>query len=148
MKKLPQIPPKHLFEAPNESRYFDELPQKVRSKILEQKTKSLPNKLWSFFIKPQFSLPIASAALLIGFWWASIQTVPTTDVPSTELQAQLKSIPKQDIQNYLLEQNLSQEDIIDFANSEKLDLTAQNNLNQVPEEVLEEALEEDLEEYL
>lgn len=147
MKKLPQIPPNHHFDVPDEARYFDELSQRVRQKQLS-KSKKAPQALIFKLLKPQFSLSFVAVMLVAAFiWWEQV-AAHRQPVEET-LKASLNQVSQQEIQNYLLEQNLSNEEIIDFIDEENIQLTATNPLKHLSDEELEELVADDeLEDYL
>lgn len=144
MKKLPQTPPKHHFDVPDEDRYFDQLPQRVRQNQLLQ-AKKTPQALIFKLLKPQFSLSFVAVLLLcVAFiWWDQ----PVAQKSNEEvLYTSLKQLSQKEIQNYLLEQNLSNEEIIDFIDEENIQLTATNPLKHLSDEEL--VADDELEDYL
>ncbi|MFZ1807092.1 MAG: hypothetical protein WAU36_07725 [Cyclobacteriaceae bacterium] len=121
--KLEDIPKKNVFKEPEG--YFDELPGIIQSRIAEKERK--PSGAPSLGLVLRYALPV----LAVGFALFLIfrQSDPMTSNPE-EL---LASVDAEALSSYLIESDLTTEELLDFAQLDNEDIDALNDQLLYPE---------------
>ncbi|MBZ0245097.1 MAG: hypothetical protein K8H85_04035 [Cyclobacteriaceae bacterium] len=121
--KLEDIPKKNVFKEPEG--YFDELPGIIQSRITERERK--PSWIPSYGLVLRYALPV----LAVGFALFLIfrQSTPMSANPE-EL---LASVDAEALSDYLIESDMTTEELLDFANLDEEDINALNDQLLYPE---------------
>ncbi len=111
MKKLEDIPKKQIFEVPEG--YFDKLPGVIQSRIAEQ----IPvrEQISYFALSLRYALPAIVLIAASFFVYQNYYNAQPTDAESI-----LASVDSQDLVDYLDEDDVSIEDILENVNTEEI----------------------------
>jgi len=127
--KLEDIPKKTVFKEPEG--YFDELPGIIQSRISEQERK--PS--WTFGLVLRYALPV----LAVGF--ALFLIFRQSDPMYSNPEELLASVDTEALSSYLIESDMTTEELLDFAQLDNVDIEALNDQLLYPEmdiDILEE----------
>ncbi|MEQ8364930.1 MAG: hypothetical protein RIF39_00875 [Cyclobacteriaceae bacterium] len=128
--KLEDIPKKNVFKEPEG--YFDELPGIIQSRISKEETK--PLGIPSFELVLRYALPV----LTVGF---ALFLIFRQSDPMTNPEELLASVDTNALSNYLIESDLTTEELLDYAQLDYEDIDALNDQLLYPEidiDILEE----------
>lgn len=128
--KLEDIPKKNVFKAPEG--YFDKLPGIIQSRIAEKETK--PAGAPSFGWVLRYALPLLAVGIALIF----IFRQPATMTNPEEL---LASVSAEELTFYLVESDLSTEELLDLVVLDEIDINALNDY-QLDTDVDSDLLEE------
>lgn len=125
---------KNIFETPKD--YFEDFPQRMSKRM--EKSKSKPIGVWS--LSPKYALVIASIVVLLVV--GGIFFLPSTTQKTSEI-----GLSVQEINEYLLKDNIQEYELVDFYL--EADLIEEAEENVLEQEILEEELDiEEIEELL
>ena len=111
MKKLEDIPKKTIFEVPDG--YFDKLPGVIQSRIVEQSPVHEPVSY--FVLTLRYALPVVVLIAASIFLYQNYYNAQPTDAASI-----LASVDSQDLVDYLDDDDVSMEEILDDVNVEAI----------------------------
>ncbi|MEZ4944175.1 MAG: hypothetical protein R2804_01490 [Cyclobacteriaceae bacterium] len=129
--KLEDIPKKNLFKEPEG--YFDELPGIIQSRIAKEEAK--PLGIPSFGLVLRYALPVLAVGLALFLIFRQ------SDLMSSNPEELLASVDTEALSNYLIESDLTTEELLDYADLDSKDIEALNDQLLYPEmdiDVLEE----------
>ncbi|MEP2669259.1 MAG: hypothetical protein ABJH04_09715 [Cyclobacteriaceae bacterium] len=121
--KLEDIPKKNVFKEPEG--YFDELPGIIQSRIAKEEAK--PFGVPSFRLVLRYALPV----LAVGF--ALFLIFRQNDPMSANPEELLASVDTEALSSYLIESDLTTEELLDFAQLDDDDINALNDQLLYPE---------------
>lgn len=124
MKKLDDIPRKHVFDVPEG--YFDQLPARVQARI--SAGASGRSASWSWAASVRYALPVIVAAALFTGWW--LKQAPE------DPEAILASIDTEQLAAYIEENGLVTDELVSYGDLTEEDAAAIEN------EVFEAAFDE------
>jgi predicted negative regulator of RcsB-dependent stress response len=111
MKKLEDIPKKAIFEVPE--RYFDKLPGVIQSRIEEKNP--VRERASYFALSLRYALPAIVLIAASVFVYQNYHNSQASDAESI-----LASVDSQDLVNYLDEDEVSIEDILEDVNASEI----------------------------
>ncbi|MCB0492070.1 MAG: hypothetical protein KDC93_06600 [Cyclobacteriaceae bacterium] len=129
--KLEDIPKKNVFKEPEG--YFDELPGIIQSRIAKEEAK--PLGIPSFGLVLRYALPVLAVGLALFLIFRQ------SDLMSSNPEELLASVDTEALSNYLIESDLTTEELLDYADLDSKDIEALNDQLLYPEmdiDVLEE----------
>jgi hypothetical protein len=121
--KLEDIPKKNVFKEPEG--YFDELPGIIQSRIAKEEKK--PFDIPSFGLVLRYALPV----LAVGF--ALFLIFRQSDPMSANPEELLASVDAEALSSYLIESDLTTEELLDYADLDNEDIEALNDQLLYPE---------------
>jgi hypothetical protein len=125
---------KNIFETPKD--YFEDFPQRMSKRMEKSKSKSIG--VWS--LSPKYALVIASIVVLLvvgGIFFLLSTTQKTSEI----------GLSVQEINEYLLKDNIQEYELVDFYL--EADLIEEAEENGLEQEILEEEMDiEEIEELL
>ncbi|MBX2942005.1 MAG: hypothetical protein KF860_06640 [Cyclobacteriaceae bacterium] len=128
--KLEDIPKKNVFNIPEG--YFDELPQIIQSRIAKKEAK--PSGIPSFGWILRYALPLLAIGVALFLVFRQNDTMSNPE-------KLLASINADALTNYLIESDLTTDELLDLANLDEADINALNDHLLYPEldiDILEE----------
>ncbi|HCM77848.1 MAG TPA: hypothetical protein DIS90_15800 [Cytophagales bacterium] len=120
--KLEDIPKKNVFNTPEG--YFDKLPGVIQSRIVEKQAQ--PATAGSFVWVLRYALPV----LAVGF---ALFLIFRQSDPTSTPEDLLATVSTEDLTFYLVESDLTTEDLLDMANLQEDEIDALNNHILYPE---------------
>lgn len=120
--KLEDIPKKNVFNTPEG--YFDKLPGVIQSRIAEKQAQ--PATAGSFVWVLRYALPV----LAVGF---ALFLIFRQSDPTSTPEDLLATVSTEDLTFYLVESDLTTEDLLDMANLQEDEIDALNNHILYPE---------------
>lgn len=120
--KLEDIPKKNVFKAPEG--YFDELPGIIQSRIAKKESKPLgiPSFRWVL----RYALPVLAVGIALFLVFRQNDSMSNPE----EL---LASVDADALTTYLIESDLTTEELLDIANLDEQDINALNDQLLYPE---------------
>lgn len=112
--KLEDIPKKNVFKAPEG--YFDKLPEIIQSRIAEKETK--PSGAASFGWVLRYALPLLAVGIALVFIFRQ---------PDANPEELLASVSAEELTFYLVESDLSTEELLDLVVLDESDINALND---------------------
>lgn len=121
--KLEDIPKKNVFKEPEG--YFDELPGIIQSRIVKEETK--PFGIPSFGLVLRYALPLLAVGIALFLIFRQ------SDPMSSNPEELLASVDAEALSSYLIESDLTTEELLDFAYLDEEDINALNDQLFYPE---------------
>ena len=113
--KLEDIPKKNAFKVPEG--YFDELPQIIQSRIAKKEAwpAGIPSFRWAW----RYALPVLAVCLALFF-------LLRPSGPGATPEELLASVDEEALATYLMESDLTTEELLDMASLDEADINALN----------------------